>query len=331
MDIAISPAAVTLTANSNTVTYNGEEQSVSGFTASVENLTFADTVTAGGSGTDAADYEVTFGGVTVNETKDTTGNYVVTETITGTLAISKKALTITAGSSAKNYDGTELTYGEYSATNLGTGDVLEAVTVTGGRTDVGSSDNVASAAVIKKGETDVTANYEITYVNGTLTVNRATDNNVTLSITGWTYGDDANAPTASAQFGTDTIVYTYSDARDGEFTSEVPVNAGTWYVKASVAATDNYAAGEAVAEFKISTFDKKELDAAIAEAEEYLDEISENSDYAEIAKNLDDAIEAAGKIADDANVTAAQIDAAAKALKEALAAAKAALSSSSIA
>ncbi|MBR6897056.1 MAG: copper resistance protein CopC, partial [Lachnospiraceae bacterium] len=85
-----------------------------------------------------------------------------------------------------------------------------------------------------------------------VTISPATDNNVSVSITGWTYGDEANAPSITADFGADTVVFTYSDARDGEFTTEVPVNAGSWYVKASVAATDNYAAGEAVAEFEIA-------------------------------------------------------------------------------
>ncbi|MBR4607585.1 MAG: hypothetical protein IKO41_15360, partial [Lachnospiraceae bacterium] len=117
---------------------------------------------------------------------------------------------------------------------------------------VASSANVPSSAVIKKGGTDVTANYEITYVNGTLTVTQATTNTVTVDITGWTYGDSANAPTSGASFGANTVTYSYSDAQDGTYTATVPVNAGTWYVKASVAGTANYVAGEAVKSFTIA-------------------------------------------------------------------------------
>ena len=87
----INPIAVTLTANSDKTAYDGKEKTVSGFISSVYGLTFADTVTASGSGTDAGEYAVTFTGVTVNETKDTTGNYMVTETVNGKLTITKAA------------------------------------------------------------------------------------------------------------------------------------------------------------------------------------------------------------------------------------------------
>ena len=93
----INPASVTLTANSlDTDVYDGTEKTVTGFTASVDGLTFADTVTAGGSGTDAGEYDVIFSGVTVNETKDSTGNYVVTGTTDGKLTISRKPVTVSA-------------------------------------------------------------------------------------------------------------------------------------------------------------------------------------------------------------------------------------------
>ena len=82
----ITPAPVTLTANSDTKEYSGAEQTVSGFTSSVDGLTFAG-VTASGSGTNVGTYDVTFSGVTLNATKDDTGNYVVTSTTNGTLTI----------------------------------------------------------------------------------------------------------------------------------------------------------------------------------------------------------------------------------------------------
>ena len=56
-----------------------------------------------------------------------------------------------------------------------------------------------------------------------------------LAITGWTYGETANAPTAVAKYG--TIKYTYSNTADGTYTEEVPTNAGTYYVKATVEET----------------------------------------------------------------------------------------------
>ena len=59
-----------------------------------------------------------------------------------------------------------------------------------------------------------------------------------LTITGWTYGETANTPTAVAKYG--TIKYTYSNTADGTYTEEVPTNAGTYYVKATVEETDKY-------------------------------------------------------------------------------------------
>lgn len=67
-----------------------------------------------------------------------------------------------------------------------------------------------------------------------------------LTILGWTYGQydpEVNAPTSSAaKFG--TITYTYSNARDGVYTSSAPAasNAGTYWVRAEVAESANYTA-----------------------------------------------------------------------------------------
>lgn len=48
---------------------------------------------------------------------------------------------------------------------------MTSCTVTGSITNKGSVNNVPSSAVIKSGSTNVTSNYNINYVNGTLTVN----------------------------------------------------------------------------------------------------------------------------------------------------------------
>ncbi|PWJ75162.1 LPXTG cell wall anchor domain-containing protein, partial [Murimonas intestini] len=69
-------------------------------------------------------------------------------------------------------------------------------------------------------------------------------------ITGWTYGEKAVSPTAKAIFG--NVIFTYSDSEKGAYTDAVPTDAGTWYVKAAVAGTDNYTALEATKEFTIS-------------------------------------------------------------------------------
>ena len=65
-----------------------------------------------------------------------------------------------------------------------------------------------------------------------------------LSIAGWTYGENANEPSAEADFG--DVTFTYSSEENGTYTTEVPKNAGMWYVKASVSGTESYAGLESL-------------------------------------------------------------------------------------
>jgi len=110
----------------------------------------------------------------VTLTIDNAAQYANVSQANGTLTITAKLLTITAGSAEKVYDGQPLTKNSFTNTELADGDKLTA-TVTGSQTNVGSSDNVASAAVIMAGEENVTANYTITYEKGSLTVTPVTD------------------------------------------------------------------------------------------------------------------------------------------------------------
>ena len=104
-----------------------------------------------------------------NGTVDVTANYNITYT-NGKLTITAKPITITADSDSKVYDSTALTKNSYTNTALAAGDAITSVTVTGTQTNVGTTDNVPSAAVIKHGTDNVTGSYAITYVNGTLGV-----------------------------------------------------------------------------------------------------------------------------------------------------------------
>lgn len=62
----------------------------------------------------------------------------------------------------------------------------------------------------------------------------------TLSIVGWTYGDKAIAPVLKNNPGKGKVTFQYSDAKKGKFSVNVPTQAGNWFVRAEVAATDNY-------------------------------------------------------------------------------------------
>lgn len=73
-----------------------------------------------------------------------------------------------------------------------------------------------------------------------------------LTATGWIENEmPKQTVSAKAKYG--EVSYLYSDTKDGEYTKEVPVKAGTWYVKAVVAANDLYSGLESEpAEFKIT-------------------------------------------------------------------------------
>ena len=124
--------------------------------------------------------------------KVTNPNYL-DRTGSGTVEITARAISITADSNSKVYDGLALSDSGYALTlgSLATGEVIDGVNVIGSQTIVGSNDNVASAAIIMDGLDDVTANYDITYVNGLLSVIPATG--ALLDITGFSVVYDAVA------------------------------------------------------------------------------------------------------------------------------------------
>jgi len=94
----------------------------------------------------------------------------------------------------------------------------------------------------------------------TFTINKAALSNLTVSITGWTYGKynaENNSPSVQGNTGSGNVTYTYADATAAEpsYSETVPTNAGSYIVKATVAETDNYAAGEATKTFTIAKAD----------------------------------------------------------------------------
>ncbi|WP_367280859.1 hypothetical protein, partial [uncultured Clostridium sp.] len=58
------------------------------------------------------------------------------------------------------------------------------------------------------------------------------------------------APLGTAKHG--EVIFTYSNSPTGKFESAVPSNAGTWYMKATVLATDEYTGLNEIVEFTIA-------------------------------------------------------------------------------
>ncbi len=89
----------------------------------------------------------------------------------GTLTVAKRPLELSADSASKVYDGTALTNESYTLTSgeLVAGHYLD-VTYVGEIIKAGEASNQVSALVKDVEDNDVTCNYELTYIEGTLTV-----------------------------------------------------------------------------------------------------------------------------------------------------------------
>ena len=88
----------------------------------------------------------------------------------------------------------------------------------------------------------------------TVTITKA-NGTASVSMEGWTYGETAKTPVpTSATNGTDGVTYQYKlkDADDGTYSATVPTNVGSYTVKATFPATDNYNETTATADFVIA-------------------------------------------------------------------------------
>ncbi|CDM42558.1 MULTISPECIES: MBG domain-containing protein [Pseudomonadaceae] len=207
----VGKAQATITANSGQVTYNGQQQSITGFTASGlvngETATVLSGIsTTGGAGINAGSYTHSATGTDVN--------YNLTF-VDGTLTIDKAALSVTANDASKTYDGLAFTGGNgvsYSGFVNG-----EDVGVLGGTLLYGgSAQGAVNAGNYGLGVSGLSAdNYAISYTTGSLNVGKAqatitansgqvTYNGQQQSITGFTASGLVNGETATVLSGIST-------------------------------------------------------------------------------------------------------------------------------
>ena len=180
---------VKLTANSDTKTYNGKNQSVSGYTCAVaemkdgkleyvpwtgEKPLIFDGISASGSGKDVNEngYPVTFNKTPIGEHDDL---YYVIESQTGTLTISPREVTLTSETASKPYDGNPLTKPDVTVTGDGfvKGEVSD-IKAEGTVTHV-SEGKVTNTITYTKGANFKESNYTITKKEGELWITPNTD------------------------------------------------------------------------------------------------------------------------------------------------------------
>ena len=178
----VKKTVIEVTANSNTLQYNGEEQKAEGF----KEVTAGYEVTglkAEAKGTNFGTYDTVITG-TAKVTKDGVDvtDKVIVNKINGTLTISKRDVTLTSEKASKPYDGTPLTRPEVTITGGFVKDEVKEVKATGAVTNV-SEGEVTNTIVITEGENFKESNYSITKHEGTLSITPVTDE-VTVTIKG---------------------------------------------------------------------------------------------------------------------------------------------------
>lgn len=242
-------------------------------TASDENaqnslsLTYAGTPNGGGftefgpgeKPTEAGSYIVT---ATVSD-----GNYNVTGTNTAAFIIAKAHVTVQPISD-KPYNGNLQKAEPVVSCSVGEDGIYTVIDE--GGTDVGNY--AVSFEFGENKENNFVWFYNGSEVNGaTMTLNfaitivKAENNPVTLEKPGgWTYGEEAETLEADAAFGTPVLYYATDE--NGAYGTNVPVHAGTYWVKAVVSATTNYEGSESAAyEFTISALELETPEFADAE------------------------------------------------------------------
>ena len=211
---------VTIRGNKDTVEYDGQKHEVNGYeVVSISNTLyteadfgFADGATAHAEGTDAGEYPM-------NLTKDSFVNrnanfsavtFVVTD---GGLTITKRGagenkVKITAADNTVNYDGQphgaklnaagqiEVNV-SYTTEYLAPGHKVQTVAIDGSETMVGVYEGrlvPKTAIIVDKNDNDVTENYVITYVPGTLEIRKnETEIKVTANSHTWEYDGQAHS------------------------------------------------------------------------------------------------------------------------------------------
>ncbi|WP_295759555.1 YDG domain-containing protein, partial [uncultured Oscillibacter sp.] len=192
------------------------------------------------------------GKATLTVTATETGNY--SGSVSSSFTIKQAALTVTANDQSITYGGSIATStDQVTPAGLVGGDTLESVTLTPSSNQVAVADKTItpSAAVIKRGGEDATANYNITYQPGALTINKSqpTINWAEGFGLDKTYdGQTIPNPTAEqltitgASYGNVTFTWYKGSVAEANKLNAAPKDAGTYILTASIPETTNTAA-----------------------------------------------------------------------------------------
>ena len=262
--MTINKRALTITAKDQTFTYNGAAQGENNATytdatkVTVEGLQGTDTLTSiklNGMETNAGVYnnKIEPSAAAIG---NATGNYDITY-VKGKLTINTVALTITAKNQEYTYNGNvQGPAGTYTSgfdtyvtvSGLQGSDALSSITMAGGKTNVGEYANeiVPSAAAVG----NATNNYEISYLNGKLTINKA---NLTITVKTSKYYDGT---VLEANFDDDSVSLSGNMNNASLTAGKVKTNAATvgtyTYAANTVTINPEFAMSDGISNYNVT-------------------------------------------------------------------------------
>ena len=250
----IEKTVITLVAKSNTVTYNGEPQSVEGF-EDVADGYIVSGLTAKATGTNVGEYTTKIEGTAkVKKGKEDVTEKVVVNVVPGQLTISKRVVTLKSETASKPYDGTPLTKPEVTITGEFVKGEVSDIKATGSVINV-SEGKVTNTITYKTSDKFNTNNYTIVKDEGELSIDASTEK-VTVNIKehGGTYTYDSNEKTVEG-YDVKSISNPLYTADDFKFNGTAKVsgtNAGTYDMQINVADFENKNTNFANVEFVIA-------------------------------------------------------------------------------
>lgn len=212
-------------------------------------------------------------GKTVNVTAvlngEKAGNYELTSQPVVTATVTKLSVAVTwSDTSSFEYSG-KAQAPTAAATGVGQESVNIVLTIKNAQGEVQAGGAVNAGTYTAEATTD-NANYTLTNATKEFEITKKAIS-VGVTVAGWTYGDTASVPVVSGNDGNGDVTYLYEGQTNGgeEYSAATaPTDAGTYTVKITVAATQNYEAGEATsAQFTVA---KKQLEKPTASDTAYV-------------------------------------------------------------
>ena len=179
----------TIKATGKTLTYTGSAQALVTLSSTNYGLKY----TLNGTTQDTIPTAIVVGTYTITITANGDSNHNATSSVTVTATINKKAVTVTAKSTSYTYDGSKKSYASYTTSGIVSSHTATVSGFPSVGPNVGTYSSTPTSVVIKdSGGNDVSSNYNISTVKGTITINKRAIT-ITTGSKSWAYDGTAHS------------------------------------------------------------------------------------------------------------------------------------------